>query len=63
MAAISIVTGICAVGVAFYLRFLIALWKESRHAWICYLVRLDPEAGANPVVPLLKKEKSLARAA
>jgi uncharacterized protein (UPF0179 family) len=39
-----ILTAICAAGVSFYLRFLVALCKECRFARICYLVRLEPEA-------------------
>jgi hypothetical protein len=41
MAAIS---AVCVGSVAFYLRFLFALWKESRTHWISYLVRLEPES-------------------
>ena len=31
----------CALGLAFYARFLFALCKECRHKRICYLVRLQ----------------------
>jgi uncharacterized protein (UPF0179 family) len=37
-----ILTAICAVGVSFYLRYLVALCKECRFTRICYLVRLEP---------------------
>ncbi len=39
-----ILTAICAAGVSFYLRFLVALCKECRFTRICYLVRLEPKA-------------------
>ena len=41
MAALSV---LCLGSVAFYARFLFALWKESRKHWISYLVRLEPES-------------------
>jgi hypothetical protein len=41
MAALSVLS-IGAIG--FYVRFLLALWKESRRHWISFLVRLDPES-------------------
>jgi len=41
MAAIS---AVCVGSVAFYMRFLFALWQESRRHWISYLVRLEPES-------------------
>ena len=31
---------VCTLGVAFYAKFLFALYKECRHQRICYLVRL-----------------------
>jgi hypothetical protein len=44
MGAIALMSVLCTAGVAFYVRFLVALWKESKHRWICYLVRLEPDA-------------------
>lgn len=41
MAALS---ALCVGSVAFYARFLFALWKESRKHWISYLVRLEPKS-------------------
>jgi hypothetical protein len=35
------IAALCTLGVAFYVRFLIALCKECRHHCICYLVRLE----------------------
>ena len=40
------------VGVAFYLWFIVALCKERRYAWICYLLRMQPTAGeVSPIRP------------
>lgn len=39
-----ILTAICAVGVSFYLRYLVALCKEFRFTRICYLVCMEPKA-------------------
>lgn len=41
MVALSI---LCVGSVAFYARFIFALWKESRKHWISYLVRLERES-------------------
>jgi hypothetical protein len=35
---------LCAVGIEFYLRFLIALWKECRQQCHCYLIRVRSSA-------------------
>ena len=39
-----ILTAICAAGVSFYLRFLVALCRECRFTRICYLARLELKA-------------------
>jgi hypothetical protein len=39
-----ILTAICAGGVSFYLRYLVALCKECRFTRTCYLVGLEPKA-------------------
>ena len=44
MILMAAITAVCFGSVAFYLRFLFALWKESRRHWISYLVRLEPES-------------------
>lgn len=38
-----ILTAICAVGVSFYLRYLVALCKECRVTRVCYLIRMEPK--------------------
>jgi hypothetical protein len=39
--AISVMTALCVVGVAFYVRFLIALFNEHRRHPNCYLACLQ----------------------
>jgi len=47
MVAITGMTVLCTVGVAFYVRFLVALCKECRHRriWTCYFARIRPGSG------------------
>ena len=40
MVAISVMTTLCVVGVAFYVRFLVALFNEHKRHPNCYLVCL-----------------------
>jgi len=42
MGAWVMLATVWAVGVPFYLRFLVALCKEVRRVKVCYLVRLQP---------------------
>ena len=44
MVAITVMTAVCTLSLAFAVRFLVALCKECRHhrIWICYLVRIRP---------------------
>jgi hypothetical protein len=46
---------IWAVGVPFYLRFLVALCQELRRVKVCYLVRIEPTASGVPVIELRRK--------
>ena len=43
MAADWVVMILCAAGVSFYLRVLVALCGEYRSVRICYLARVQPE--------------------
>jgi uncharacterized protein (UPF0179 family) len=43
MVMMTMMTALCVVGVAFYVRFLVALCKECRIRRICNLVRLQSE--------------------
>lgn len=58
-----ILTAICAVGVSFYLRYLVALCKECRFTRICYLVRLEPKAHEGLMSEALHRETISRRAA
>jgi hypothetical protein len=44
MILMAAIAAVCVGSVAFYVRFLFALCKESRRHWISYLVRLEPES-------------------
>ena len=63
MAAGIIFATVCAAGVSFYLRFLVALARECRYARIYYLVRIQPEAGEIAIVKPSRQPKPVARAA
>jgi hypothetical protein len=45
MVVLAVMLTLCAVGAAFYLRFLVALCRKSTCLRVCYLVRLqsDPD--------------------
>jgi hypothetical protein len=58
-----VLIAVCAVGVAFYLRFLIALCKEVFRTRICYLLRLEPDALKELNVEAERQETMLRRAA
>jgi hypothetical protein len=54
---------VCAAGIAFYVRFLVALCTECIHRRICYLVRLQPASSEYTVLEPLEIVKSIPRAA
>jgi hypothetical protein len=56
-------TAVCAMGVAFYLRFLMALCKEGLHTRICYQVRLQPGTREEWMGEVERKETRFPRAA
>jgi hypothetical protein len=58
-----IVLAICAMALAFYVRFLVALCKELRYTRICYLVRIEPTTGEEPAVEPMREETTSQRAA
>lgn len=49
MVGMAVITISCAAGVAFYVRFLVALCKECKHRWIGYFVRINSDEGGYPV--------------
>ena len=63
MAVNVVLTALCIGGVAFYLRFLVALCVEYKQRWICYLLRLHDDAGVSVISEPREVETSLPRAA
>ena len=45
MVAMATLTSVLTVGIAFYIRFIVALWRDSTRNWIGYLVRIEPDEG------------------
>jgi hypothetical protein len=58
-----ILTAICAVGVSFYLRYLVALCKECHFTRVCCLVRLVPKAHHGLMAEAVRGETISRRAA
>ena len=56
-------TLLCAAGIAFYVRFLVALWHESRPRSNSYWVWLRLGSGEDTVPELPKRRKPATRAA
>jgi hypothetical protein len=63
MIVMTALLALCIGSVAFYLRFLFALWKEGKRHWISYLVRLQPETEEYTICGELATDDSLPRAA
>jgi hypothetical protein len=63
MVAAAVITAVCSFGVAFYIRFLVALCQEWRHQRICYLVRLQPDSSEHVIPAAPELETSIGRAA
>jgi hypothetical protein len=63
MVGIAFMAPLCAMGVGFYGRFLVALCKESRRGWICYVVRLESQANETLIVEQRAPDSSMPRAA
>jgi hypothetical protein len=56
-------TVLCAAGIAFCVRFLVALQKECKPRSIGYWVRLRPGSGEDTIAELQEREKPATRAA
>jgi hypothetical protein len=54
---------VCATAVAFYVRFLVALCKESRDTRICYLLRLEATSEEESAMDTMREETVCERAA
>ena len=60
---IAAMAALCAAGVTFYVRFLIALCKECRRERISYLVRLQPASDDDVLTESSESGTSIPRAA
>jgi hypothetical protein len=63
MFAKTVVTMLCAAGVAFYVRFLVAPWKERKTLSSGYWVRLRLGSGQGNMAELPKRRTPVTRAA
>jgi hypothetical protein len=63
MIGIAVMTLLCVVGVAFYVRFLVALGSELRYARISYLMRVQPAVSEVLVMAPTREKAPAARAA
>jgi len=59
----TVMTVLCTAGIAFYVRFLVALCKECKPRLIGYWVRLRLGSGENAIAELQEREKPATRAA
>ena len=59
----AIMTLLCTAGVAFYVRFLVALRKECKPRPSGYWVRLRLDAGVDPITERNNREMPAPRAA
>jgi hypothetical protein len=61
MLAMSVITALCTAGVAFYLRFLSALWKEIKPGLIGFSRRFQFGFGGNIPAALSRSKAPKAR--
>jgi hypothetical protein len=59
----TVLTLLCTAGIAFYMRFLVALCKESKSRSSGYWVRLRLGSGEGTVAELPKRRRPVTRAA
>jgi hypothetical protein len=58
-----LIAAIAASSIGFNLRFLLALCRECKPRWICYLLRLQPETNPHNLLDEDEVESSVVRAA
>jgi hypothetical protein len=63
MFVIALMTVLCTSGVAFYVRFLVALCRECKPRPIGYWVRLRLASGEDTITEMHEREQPLTRAA
>jgi len=56
-------TLLCTAGIAFYVRFLVALWKDRKPRSGGYWVRLPFDSGEATIAELPEQRKPMSRAA
>jgi len=59
----TVMTLLCTAGIAFYVRFLVALCKERKPRSSVYRVRLRLGSGEGTIAELPERRKPVARAA
>jgi hypothetical protein len=59
----ALTTVLCLAGVAFYMRFLVALCKDRKAHWIFYWVRLHGGCNEYSIPERRERKKPVARAA
>jgi hypothetical protein len=59
----GLMTVLCTAGIAFYVRFLVALCKECKPRRIGYWVRLRLGTGEDAIAELQQRKKPVTRAA
>lgn len=59
----AVLTVLCTAGIAFYLRFSLALWTESRPRSRGYWVRLRVGSGEDAIAEAPDERKPVSRAA
>ena len=62
MFVMALMTVLCTAGVAFYLRFLVALCRECKPRPIGYWIRLRLGSGEDTIVEMREREKPVTRA-
>ncbi len=63
MLVMAVMTLLCVAGVAFCLRFMVALCKERERRQIGYSVRLRLSSGEGPITELQGRKKPVTHAA
>jgi len=63
MFVMAVMTMLCTAGIAFYVRFLVALCKECKPRSGGYWARLRLGSGEDTIVELPERRKPVARAA
>jgi len=63
MFVMAVMTVLCTAGIAFYVRFLVALCKECKPRPVGYWVRLRLGSGESTIAELPERRKPVTRAA